>query len=173
MCCVLQGCFFFLTLVSGAVADDVTLHKILGQECEQATLARQDVHMVTLHPGYLPSELGGMKVGSCAESGFRAVAATESVRIPVLNALVTVTHMKRSMWDLASLKAQSWLISPLLLLGHGGTQKYPISQPASKRFLAPSLKPFLASDIDAWNGDKPRDIVRPNLKAEANWVHNV
>jgi hypothetical protein len=164
MCCVFHGSFFFLALASAVVADDVTLYKILGQECEQATLAHQDVQMVTAHPVFLPSELGGMKMGSCAESGFTVAAATESVAIPVLNAVATVTHMKRSMWDVASLKAQSWLISPLFrALGHGGTQKYPVSRPAPKPFLAPSVKPLVASDINAWNGDATRDIGPPQI----------
>jgi len=119
----LQGCFF-LALASAALAHDVTLYRIRGQECEQATLAREDVekaqHFV----------LEGMKIGSCTESGFGWPATTQSVAIPLIDTPVTVTHMKKSMWEVASLKAQSWL-GPFLQF-NGGKQKQPISRPAPK-----------------------------------------
>jgi len=75
-----------------------------------------------------------MKIGSCAANGFTVTATTESVAIPVLNEVVTVDHMRRSMWELASLKAQSWLISPFFPFGRGGAKTKTISRPTSKPF---------------------------------------
>merc|ERR1719331_3252810 len=79
-----------VTLLAAAVkGDDVTLYKISGDECGQATLDKK-------YESYA-IKFAGLKEGTCASVGYSVADGTKTMKVPVLGDITIAKFKKSSM----------------------------------------------------------------------------
>jgi len=108
----------------------VFVHKFDGADCLEATLEYEHAEYAKNFEGIALLGAAGLHEGSCSNQGFsvEVPGADSAMVVPFTSIPLTFTRMKKSTWDAAKLKAQSFIAAPFL--GTKKSEKFLTATPA-------------------------------------------